>query len=90
MRNLQDKDNLCPDYKFILENLDFLVTEVKLRTIENKYPDRKNFSYMQNLKLLTLKQDIIQDVQNKIHSLIYYNAYQWESIVKTIEKENAY
>lgn len=84
MHNLQDKDNLDPNYKFILDNLDILKTEVDLWNLTTKYPERKSVSIIQNQNLINLKRQIIRDVSENSHNLIYFNAYQWETIQDTV------
>jgi len=81
---LQDKDNLDPNYKFILDNLDILKTDVDLWNLTTKYPERKKVSIVQNQNLINLKRQILRDVSENSHNLIYFNAYQWETIQDTI------
>jgi hypothetical protein len=87
MNNLEDKDNLNPEYQFILNNLHFLTTDCNLFNIEKNFPTRDKFSVMLNLRLLNLKNQIVRDVLEGKDEFIYLNAYQWQTIVNTI-KEN--
>jgi hypothetical protein len=86
MRDYQDKDNLCPDYQFILNNLDILTADINFRNIGKMFPERKKVSYMQNQKLVDFVKQIRRDVSEGRNEFIYFNAHQWELIENKLKE----
>jgi hypothetical protein len=85
--NLQDRQNLSPDYLFILDNLSFLTTDVNWSNIKSKFPQRKKFSIKENQALINLKRKIVIDVSEGLNEFILFNTEQWQTIVDTIKEK---
>jgi len=85
--NLEDQSNLNPEYQFILNNLSILTTDISLTNIKTKFPERQKCGIAQNQRLINLKRQIVRDVSEDINEFIYFNAYQWQTIVDTIKNK---
>jgi len=73
------------NYTFILENLDFLLVNVTLFNLTKVYPDRAKIGVLENQNLINLKRQILMDISENRHNLIYFTPNQWDEIKDYLE-----
>lgn len=76
------------NYNFILNNLNFLSANgITIFNIATLFPDRAIFDIKSNQNLINLRRQILLDISEDNHNLIYFTVKQWETLknhVKTI------
>jgi Cdc6-like AAA superfamily ATPase len=73
------------NYTFILENLEFLTVDVTLFNLSKMYPERAKIGVLTNQNLINLKRQILMDISENKHNLIYFTPSQWDEIKDYIE-----
>lgn len=77
------------NYNFILNNLELLSTDgITIFNLTTLFPDRKIFAIIENQRLINLRRQILADVSENRHNLIYFTVPQWDMIKRYVNHEN--
>ena len=74
------------NYNFILDNLEFLTTDVSLFNLSIIYKERSKVSIIENQNLLNLKRALLSDIGEGRHNLIMFTSEQMEEIKDYLKK----